>query len=189
MLKAALFYMIGDGQLSLFFYPTAGHLAAQAFPPREFAIQDRQKKYLCPKGSPGVHGCRWNWLTHNTGNCQWCTVEAHLYEHLGTMASVPAYQLGVCIKLVILFLKVNIYWPTRLKPLFRGLGPWKHSKLTHLNVALVIGNWQLGIGHLGILNNAIIYLSDQQKIASQWAIPNVRSNLYWISSIHRLSVT
>ena len=56
MLKAALFYMIGDGAIVSFFFPIAGHLAAQAFPPREFAIQDRQKKYLCRRLARGYLG-------------------------------------------------------------------------------------------------------------------------------------
>ena len=55
-----------------------------------------------------------------------------------------------------------------------------------IKVALGIGNWRLGIGHLGIPNNATICRSDQQTIASYCPIPNAQSNLYWISYIHRL---
>ena len=40
-----------------------------------------------------------------------------------------------------------------------------------------------GIEHLGLRNNAIICPSDRRKIASQCPIPNIQSNLYWISYI------
>ena len=35
-----------------------------------------------------------------------------------------------------------------------------------IKVALGIGNWQLGVGHLSIQNNVMICLSDHQTIAS-----------------------
>ena len=38
--------------------------------------------------------------------------------------------------------------------------------------------WQSGIGYLGTWNNALIYLSYYQTIASKCAIPNALNNLH-----------
>ena len=44
----------------------------------------------------------------------------------------------------------------------------------------------LVIGHSGIWNNAMIYLSENQTISSQCPIPNAQSNLFWISYLSNL---
>ena len=50
----------------------------------------------------------------------------------------------------------------------------------HFNIQLKSKKVALVIGHLGLWNNAMIYLSEHQTI---FPIPNSQSNLYWISYI------
>ena len=45
----------------------------------------------------------------------------------------------------------------------------------HLNIQLKSKKVALGIGHVGLWNNAMIYLSEHQTI---FPIPNSQSNLY-----------
>lgn len=54
-------------------------------------------------------------------------------------------------------------------------------------VALVISHWQFGIAPLGISNNARIYLSDHQSIASQ--CPKLNSQLPKQPLLNQLSFT
>lgn len=50
-----------------------------------------------------------------------------------------------------------------------------------IKVALPIGHWRLGIGYLGIQNNAMICWRYHHKIDShQCAVTNAQNNLYWI---------